>query len=187
MKKIISLLLALCVVFTLAACAGNKPAETQPAETQPAETQPAEPGIDYLALVNKLNALPEGWEDALETVTITNSVGDEVAIDLSGSGLYTDEELHSAMLTVKCAFASFGCELHSITYAGDEANNEENLAWLNSLDEGKGYTQVCELLSDFHTPPYEFDAWQPDTEYTAWQWWLARTEDGDWQLLTWGY
>lgn len=30
-----------------------------------------------MALVNKVNPLPEGWEDALETVTITNSVGDD--------------------------------------------------------------------------------------------------------------
>ena len=24
-------------------------------------------------------------------------------------------------------------------------------------------------------------------EYTDWQWWLARSEGGDWELLTWGY
>ena len=45
----------------------------------------AEDGIDYLALVNKLHPLPEGWEDALETVTIVNSVGDEV--EVGGEGL----------------------------------------------------------------------------------------------------
>ena len=31
--------------------------------------------IDYMALVNKLHPLPEGWEDALETVHTTNSPG----------------------------------------------------------------------------------------------------------------
>ncbi len=40
-----------------------------------------EAAIDYLALVNKCNPLPEGWEDALTTVTITNSVGDEVEVE----------------------------------------------------------------------------------------------------------
>ena len=37
--------------------------------------------IDYLALVNKENVLPEGWEDLLDTVHITNSVGDDVEVE----------------------------------------------------------------------------------------------------------
>lgn len=40
-----------------------------------------EAGIDYLVLVNKLNPLPDGWEDALQTVTTTNSLGDEVEVE----------------------------------------------------------------------------------------------------------
>ena len=31
------------------------------------------------------------------------------------------------------------------------------------------------------------DAWDADTEYEGWQWWLARSEGGAWTLLTWGY
>ena len=27
----------------------------------------------------------------------------------------------------------------------------------------------------------------PDEEYTDWQWWLARSEGGQWKLLTYGY
>ena len=48
----------------------------------------AEDGIDYLALVNKLHPLPEGWEDALETVTIVNSVGDEVEVEAKAYAAY---------------------------------------------------------------------------------------------------
>ena len=44
--------------------------------------------IDYLALVNKLNALPKDWEGALQTVTITNSVGDEVEIEARAYDAY---------------------------------------------------------------------------------------------------
>ena len=47
-----------------------------------------EAGIDYLVLVNKLNKLPDGWEDALQTVTITNSVGDEVEIEAKAYDAY---------------------------------------------------------------------------------------------------
>ncbi len=41
----------------------------------------AEGTIDYLVLVNKVHPLPEGWEGALETVTMTNSVGEQVEIE----------------------------------------------------------------------------------------------------------
>ena len=30
-------------------------------------------------------------------------------------------------------------------------------------------------------------AWEPDAEYNDWQWWLARSADGGWDLLTWGF
>ncbi len=113
-----------------------------------------------------------------------------VTVDYGESTLYTREELEEAAVQVKCRFASFaGCELHALRYAGDEYSTDENLAWMNQLDEGKGYVQVVEFLSDFHSPlqPGEDTAWEADTEYTDWQWWLARTADGGWQLLTWGY
>lgn len=113
-----------------------------------------------------------------------------VIVDYGTSELYTPEELQEAAVQVKCRFASFaGCVLHSIRYAGDECNTEENLAWMKELDEGQGYVQVAEFISDFHSPIYpgEDTAWQPDKEYTSWEWWLARTADGGWQLLTWGY
>ena len=124
----------------------------------------------------------------------------KVKIVLTGSSVYSEEELYGAVLLIKEKFASFSgdCELHSIRYAGDQADNEENLEWLNSLrevrsnippeDVGKQYVQVAEFLSDFHSPveegPY---AWEIDTEYTDYQWWLARTKDGPWEVVSWGY
>ena len=124
----------------------------------------------------------------------------EVAIDLGTSSLYTQEELNAAVLMIREKFASFagGCELHSIRYAGDNANNEENLEWLNSLrkvrsnippeDVGKQYVRVAEFLSDVHSPveegPY---VWEIDMEYKDYQWWLGRLEDGRWEIVSWGY
>lgn len=115
---------------------------------------------------------------------------EDVTIDLGSSELYTAEELQAASVQVKCAFAGFkGCELHTLRYAGDSCNTEENLRWLNDLDEDAGYVSAAEFLSDFHSPVEEDQpsAWSPDTEYTDWQWWLGRTADGTWQLVTWGY
>ena len=355
-KKMIVLVLVLVMLLALTACGSKNAAEAQGSTAASTQDTLETAGIDYLALVNKLNPLPEGWEDALETVTITNSVGDEVeveakayaayellkadleqndgiyleldsarrsiaaqqdimdrfiekygadyaaktvaqpgysehhtglaldlyfrvqdgngefqdvyynedmekdeykdiwdtihskladygfilrylegeehitgyryepwhlryvdsvdvakeimsqpgltleeylagksapevTIDLSSSALYTPEELNDAMLAVKCKFASFdGCELHSIRYAGDEANTEENVAWINSLAECTEYMQVMEFLTDFHSPTNASEsAFESDYEYTNYQWWLARTADGDWEIVTVGY
>ena len=296
-----------------------------------AETDKAA-GIDYLALVNKLNSLPEGWEGALQTVTVTNSVGDEVevetkaydaylalkedleenegiylelygadyaartaatpgcsehhtglaldlyfklkgddgtftdvyynedmvqypevwekiharladygfilrylngkehitgygyepwhirylenteiakeitekgltleeyligtkapdvTIDLGKSEIFTEEDLSEAIVQIKCAFASWeGCELHSIRYSGDENCTEENLRWLNDLNGDGNYTQVAEFLMNLHSPKEQFGAWEADTEYTDYEWWLARGEDSGWEIVTQGY
>ena len=120
----------------------------------------------------------------------TGKVAPEVSYDYGDSKLYTHADLEEAAIQVKCEFAKFaGCELHSLRYAGDECSTEDNLKWMNELDEGKNYTQVVEILTDFHSPVTEDkpSAWSLDTEYTDYQWWLARTDDGGWQLLTNGY
>ena len=335
MKKIIALFLSAVLLLSTGAISAA-----------------AESGIDYLALVNKLNPLPEGWEDALETVTITNSVGDEVevekkayaaylalkedleihngiyleldsarrsvaaqqdimdrfiekygadyaaktvatpgysehhtglaldlyfklknedgsftdvyynedmvqypeiwekihakladygfilrylegrehitgygyepwhiryvdsqdiakeitekdltleeyldavkasvvSIDPGSTEIYTEEELKEAVVQIKCKFASLeGCELHSIRYAGDDSCTEENLKWMNELNENGKYAQVAEFLMDFHSPAEQIGAWEADKEYTDYQWWLARSTDGGWDIVTFGY
>ncbi len=116
-------------------------------------------------------------------------IAPEVTVDLGESELYTEQERSDAVLAVRSKFATFaGCELHSIRYAGDAANNEENLKWLNSLVDGAEFTQVAEFLTDFHSPvedgPY---AWERDFEYRDYQWWLARIKGGGWEIVSWGY
>ena len=119
---------------------------------------------------------------------LAGKVAPEVAYDYGDSKLYTTEELEEAAIQVKCEFATFeGCELHNLRYAGDECNTPENLEWLNSLDEDAGYTQVAEFLTDYHSPVEGGGAWEPDVEMQDWEWWLARTDDGGWQLVTFGY
>ena len=76
MKKLITFLLALIMVFSLISCS-SPDTETAP-EAEP-ETTGSE--IDYMALVNKLNPLPEGWEENLQTIHMTNSVGDDVEVE----------------------------------------------------------------------------------------------------------
>ena len=112
----------------------------------------------------------------------------DVSIDYGKSEIYTQEDLEEAAIQIKCQFASWeGCEMHSLRYAGDECNTEENIKWLNSQDEDAGYIEVCEFLCSFHSPEEESGSWEPDHEYEDYQFWLARTEDSGWQVVSWGY
>ena len=111
-----------------------------------------------------------------------------VAIDYGTSAIYSQAEMDEAIACIDAKFSTWeGCELHSIRYAGDECASEENLRFVNGLQEGTDYVACIEFLSDFHTPAEDSGAWEADTEYTNWQWWLARAEGGDWELLSWGY
>ena len=105
MKKApIAAALMLAGSLVLGGCAGaSQPAQdaSKPATEQTGDQKPK--AIDYMALVNKQNALPDGWESALETVKYKNSVGNEVETekkaydaylalkeDLESEGVYVD-------------------------------------------------------------------------------------------------
>jgi D-alanyl-D-alanine carboxypeptidase len=88
MKKsrllVMLLIAAMVFLFPLAGC--SKQSESEDPADAAAETEAeaeTEEGsvIDYMVLVNQKNPLPDGWEEALETTTITNSVGDEVYVE----------------------------------------------------------------------------------------------------------
>ena len=112
----------------------------------------------------------------------------DIAVDYGSSDLYTKEDMDAAVRLIKAKFAEFDrCELHSIRYADDSCSSEENIAWMNDLGGNAQYTECIEFLTDFHTPNDAAGAWEPDHEYKDWQWWLARTENGEWELLTFGY
>ena len=63
MKRLICALLAALMLLTLASCAKKKDE------------------LNYLLLVNKENKLPDGWEEKLKTVTVKNSLGDDVEVE----------------------------------------------------------------------------------------------------------
>lgn len=35
--------------------------------------------------------------------------------------------------------------------------------------------------------PAKDTSWEPDHEYEAYQWYVAREEGGEWELVSWGY
>ena len=115
--------------------------------------------------------------------------GGEVSIDLGSSEIYTEDDLKDAVIQIECKFAFWGdVDLKNIRYAGDEAVTDKNLAWMNELAPDAKYTQVAEFLMDFHTPKDVGEmTFNADSDYTDYQWWLARTDDGGWEIVTFGY
>ena len=114
-----------------------------------------------------------------------------VKIDYGTSSVYSKEDMDAAIEVIKEQFSSFeGCELHSLSYVSDEeCNKAENIEWMNDLradDSREIFTQCIAFNSSFRSPKKGGDAWNADEEYT-WTWWLARSEDGEWKLMTWGY
>lgn len=116
----------------------------------------------------------------------------EVKIDYGNSSLYSKEDMDAAIRLIQKEFNTWdGCELHSISYMSDDECNAENIAWMNELeaanDAKEKFSQCIVFVSSFHSPKKGGGAWNPDEEYTDWQWWLARSENGEWKLMTWGY
>ncbi|MCR5775167.1 MAG: hypothetical protein K6G42_08810 [Lachnospiraceae bacterium] len=116
----------------------------------------------------------------------------DVDIDYGESSLYSEEDMNAAIDVIKTEFGTWdGCELHSISYAGDDKCNEENIAWMNELeaanDAQETFTQCIMFVSNFHSPKEGGGAWEADQEYTDYEWWLARQDNGDWKLMTSGY
>ena len=117
---------------------------------------------------------------------------EETSDEIAGSEIFSFSDISSAMDKVMDEFNTWkGCKYGELRFAGDEASSEENLAWLNEISDGADYTQCIKLLMDFRSPSAEEDlkgtAWEPDTEYTDYEWWLARTDGGDWVIVTYGY
>lgn len=116
----------------------------------------------------------------------------EATIDYGHSEIYSQEDMDSAIRLIKEEFSKWdGCELHKIAYSSDDECNADNISWMNDLEEAddakETFTQCIMFTSEFHSPKKGGESWNPDQEYTGWQWWLARSDGGQWNLMTWGY
>lgn len=84
MKKVLSLALSitLCVGITACAKSNSDKSKIDSNQNQSQASSVSEKSeIDYLALVNKQYPLPEDWEETVEIVHMTNSLGDDVAVE----------------------------------------------------------------------------------------------------------
>ena len=118
----------------------------------------------------------------------------DIEISYGTSSIYSRQDMDEAIEVIRSEFSTWeGCELHGIAYSSDEFCNASNIAWMNELEEAddagkrEDFTQCIMFTSSFHTPKYNAGAWNPDEEYAGWQWWLARSDGGQWKLMTSGY
>ena len=90
MSMILAAVTALAMTASLTGCGNESPSSSESAAQTSAlvsETEKAS-GIDYLALVNKEYPLPDKWEDTVEIVHMTNSIGDDVAVEKKAYDAY---------------------------------------------------------------------------------------------------
>ena len=116
----------------------------------------------------------------------------DVSIDYGNSSVYSKEDMDEAVKVIEGEFNTWeGCELHSIAYSSDDQCTPDNVAWMNELEEANDakevFTECIMFTSSFHSPKEGGGAWEPDKEYTDYEWWLARSDGGSWKLMTWGY
>ena len=103
------------------------------------------------------------------------------------SEIYTLEERKAVADLVKDRINSYeGCMLFLIKYQGDTVS-QNNLDYCNQLaKDGKIYTDCMVFKSYFRSPIKNSGAWNPNELYT-WSYYLARTSDGPWEIVTCGY
>ena len=108
------------------------------------------------------------------------------SIDYGSSEIYSREDMDDAIKLIKDQFYSWeGCKLYSIYYTDDSFCQRE-IEYVNTLaDDGVTYTECIVFRTRFRSPVFGGGAWNANFEYD-WSWYLARTEGGEWDLLTWG-
>ena len=111
----------------------------------------------------------------------------DVKIDYGTSELFSQADMDDAIKEIKKTFSTFeGCKLYSLSYTSDE-KCEKELEYCNKLaSDGITYDECIVFDSCFRSPFTNSGAWEPHTIYT-WSWYLARTDNGNWELLAYGY
>lgn len=174
MKKTTLWIVALLAVATLAGC--NKAPVENPVQENVNEN-PVEENIEVENIEENVEEQP--------VVEVTN-----YEVDYGTSEIYSQQDIADAIAAVMDTFNNkweVKCEMHKIWYAWDEKSQEElpNV----QLRSDAPYSQALVLYSNFHSPvdPQEAMAFEPDSEYTDYNWILGRIDGGEWTVIDWGY
>lgn len=109
-------------------------------------------------------------------------------IDLGKSEVFTYQDLEAAANIIFNEIKTWNSvsTVYSISYCGDRESSGQ-LDYCKSLSE-KQYTQCVVFESSFKSAgSSRSEGFNPNSMYDGWCWYLARTDGGEWELLTWGY
>ena len=183
MKKYAACLVAAAILIPVMTGCGSKTDNTdKPVETtEVSESQEAEEAA----------AVPEAKEEEKTEVTEqeTQETGAsyDFVVDYKTSEMYSEDDMNKAIDVILREFNTWeGCVMKELSYTDDQ-KCEDNLSYINTLAVDTKYDECIVFTSTFHSPVEGGDAWEPDYDYGNWEWYLGRTDGGDWDLLTWGY
>ena len=141
----------------------------------------------------KLSGEELAWFESLQPKYLPGDIS-QVTIDYGESEHFTHEQMDAVIAVIKDSFLDwYNCELHSIAYTSDErsASEYQYYAGSESRKTGKNYVDGIVFISSFHSAEedeeYPGSGLNPDQEYIGWSWILLQTEEGQWELITWGY
>lgn len=166
--------LSLAAALGLAGC-GASPSATETATT------------DEIATEEQLDETTKGQAGTMPYVTDY-----EYDVDLGTSELYTEAARETAVKAIMADFNQWtGCTMLSVRYESDQAS-ADSLAYCNELraEGSTPYTGAIVFKTDFKSPNAELakgTAWEPDTVYKDYEWYLAHTNNGPWEVVTYGY
>ena len=111
-----------------------------------------------------------------------------VKIDYNNCGVYTKADIdHAAQVVIQKAESFRGeiffdrAKLYKL-----KVSDTDCLEYCRSLNEDAGYTESICFSSVMRSPITGGGGWNANRIY-KWTWYLARTDNGNWELLTWGY
>lgn len=113
----------------------------------------------------------------------------DVKIDLGKSEIYSQEDLQDAVDVIISEIGGWSSvkEVYSVSYCGDESASSQ-LEYCKSLSEDREYTKCVVFESSFRTTDSAgSDGFNENSLYDGWKWYLAKTDGGQWELVTWGY
>ena len=105
------------------------------------------------------------------------------------SEIYSEKDLADAETAIKNKVKEWEVAIESfnIIYAGDEVSTEE-LEYCQSLN--ADITECAVFISSFHIPEQDVEmagAFEPNADIYGYSWYLGRTADGEWKVLTNGF
>lgn len=122
--------------------------------------------------------------------SISQTKTDNMTVNISGSDLYSQKELNSAVKVIENELSDghIISSILRIEYCGDTVS-KENLDYCNTLNSSNNKYVSCAVFeTDFITTDSAGEeGFNEDDTYYDFSFYLAKTNGGDWEIVTSGY